>query len=62
MLLSKLGRKKVAILLKDQENMERPSDIQGLIYIPFKDSLKDASLMLAKEMCAQGYQIDVAKL
>jgi predicted nucleotide-binding protein len=62
MLLSKLGRKKVAILLKDQENMERPSDIQGLIYIPFKDSLKDAGLMLAKEMCAQGYQIDVAKL
>ena len=62
MLLSKLGRKKVAILLKDQEHMERPSDIQGLIYIPFKDSLKDASLMLAKEMCAQGYQIDVAKL
>jgi predicted nucleotide-binding protein len=62
MLLSKLGRKKVAILLKDQEDMERPSDIQGLIYIPFKDSLKDAGLMLAKEMCAQGYQIDVAKL
>ena len=62
MLLSKLGRKKVAILLKDQENMERPSDIQGLIYIPFKDSLKDAGLMLAKEMCAQGYQIDVPKL
>ena len=62
MLLSKLGRKKVAILLKDQENMERPSDIQGLIYIPFKDSLKDAGLLLAKEMCAQGYQIDVAKL
>ena len=62
MLLSKLGRKKVAILLKDQENMERPSDIQGLIYIPFKDSLKDAGVMLAKEMCAQGYQIDVAKL
>lgn len=47
MLLSKLGRKKVAVLLKDQEHMERPSDIQGLIYIPFKDSLKDAGLMLA---------------
>jgi predicted nucleotide-binding protein len=62
MLLSKLGRKKVAILLKDQENMERPSDIQGLIYIPFKDTLKDAGVMLAKEMCAQGYQIDVARL
>jgi predicted nucleotide-binding protein len=42
MLLSKLGRKKVAILLKQQDNMERPSDIQGLIYIPFKDDLEKA--------------------
>ena len=29
LLLSKLGRPKVAILLKNQEKMERPSDIQG---------------------------------
>lgn len=63
MLLSKLGRRRVAILLKQQENMERPSDIQGLIYIPFKDNLeKEAGLLLAKEMHAQGYQIDVAKI
>ena len=61
MLLSKLGRSRVAILLQQQENMERPSDIQGLIYIPFKDNLeKDAGLLLAKEMVAAGYQIDVA--
>ena len=39
MLLTKLGRPNVAILLKTQENMERPSDIQGLIYVPFKDDL-----------------------
>lgn len=63
MLLSKLGRRRVAILLKQQENMERPSDIQGLIYIPFKDDLaKEAGLILAKEMVAQGYNIDVAKI
>lgn len=63
MLLSKLGRRRVAILLKQQENMERPSDIQGLIYIPFKDNLeKEAGLLLAKEMHAQGYQIDVSKI
>ncbi|UQB43520.1 nucleotide-binding protein [Thiomicrospira microaerophila] len=63
MLLSKLGRKRVAILLKQQENMERPSDIQGLIYIPFRDDLaKEAGLILAKEMCAQGYNIDVARI
>lgn len=63
MLLAKLGRPRVAILLHQQEMMERPSDIQGLIYIPFKDNLeKEAGLMLAKEMTAAGYQIDVAKI
>ncbi len=63
MLLSQLGRQNVAILLKAQENMERPSDIQGLIYIPFKDDLaKEAGVILAKTMVARGYRIDVAKL
>lgn len=63
MLLAHLGRSKVAILLKDQEVMERPSDIQGLIYIPFKNDLaKEAGLLLAKEMSAQGFAIDVKKI
>lgn len=63
MLLKQLERKSVAILLKQQENMERPSDIQGLIYIPFKDDLqKEAGPLLAKEMAAQGYNIDIKKL
>ena len=62
-LLAHLGRKRVAILLKDQETMERPSDIQGLIYIPFKTDLpKEAGLLLAKEMTAQGYHLDVRKI
>lgn len=63
MLLVKLGRPKVAIMLGNQVEMERPSDIQGLIYIPFKDDLqREAGPALAKEMAAQGYNIDVAKL
>lgn len=63
MLLAKLGRQKVAILLKDQVQMERPSDIQGLVYIPFKDNLqKDAGPNLAREMAAQGYNIDIKNL
>jgi predicted nucleotide-binding protein len=63
MLLSLLGRKRVAILLKEQDKMERPSDIQGLIYIPFKENLaKEAGLLLAKELSAQGYHIDVKKI
>lgn len=63
LLLAYLGRSKVAILLKDQDIMERPSDIQGLIYIPFKTDLaREAGLLLAKEMAAQGYNIDVKKI
>lgn len=62
MMLAKLGRKNVAILMKQQDKMERPSDIQGLIYIPFKDSVTDSAVLLAKEMSAQGYSIDVKKL
>jgi len=48
--------------LKQQENMERPSDIQGLIYIPFKDDVKDAALPLAKEINAKGIVIDLNKV
>jgi predicted nucleotide-binding protein len=63
MLLTKLGRQNVAVLLKTQENMERPSDIQGLIYIPFKDDIaKEAGLSSAKAMVARGYEIEISKL
>jgi predicted nucleotide-binding protein len=62
MMLAKLGRRNVAILMKQQEKMERPSDIQGLIYIPFKDSVTDGAVVLAKEMTTQGYRIDVGRL
>src|SRR5258708_7076795 len=41
MLLQVLGRTKVAILIKNVQNMERPSDIQGLIYLPFTDAVGD---------------------
>jgi len=62
MMLSMLGRDRVAILLKDQVNMERPSDIQGLIYIPFKDDIREAALTLAKEINARGIPIDLGKV
>lgn len=63
MLLAQLGRQSVAILLKTQEKMEKPSDIQGLIYIPFKDDIfKEAGVTLAKAMVDCGYEIDIKKL
>lgn len=62
MMLTKLGRDRVAVLMKQQENMERPSDIQGLIYIPFKDDVREAALPLAKEINAKGIQIDLNRV
>ncbi len=43
--------------------MERPSDIQGLIYIQFTDNIeKEAAITLAKEMEKQGIKISVSSL
>ena len=62
MLLASKGREKVAILLSQAEDMESPSDIHGLIYIPFKDNVEEGKLSLAKEMQKNGYLIDLSKL
>lgn len=62
MLLSALGRSKVAILLSQSEDMESPSDINGLIYIPFMGNVEDTKVSLAKEMQRNGYNLDIAKL
>lgn len=62
MLLSAIGRQKVAILLKTSEDMESPSDIHGLIYIPFKDNIEETKLSLAKEMQSNGYILEISKL
>lgn len=62
MLLTLLGRSKVAILLSQNEEMERPSDIEGLIYIPFKDNVEETKLSLAKELNAHGFNLDIGKL
>lgn len=51
MLLAKLGRDRIAILLQHPKETERPSDIQGLLYIPFEDKLEpEASKLLAREV------------
>lgn len=62
LLLGKLGRARVGIFIKNQEEMERPSDIQGLIYLPFVNDVEEAKLTLAKEMQKQGIDIDLSRL
>lgn len=62
MMLAVLGRPKVAVLLKSDVQMERPSDIQGLIYISYKDSVAETALTLAKEIHGQGMPIDLHRV
>jgi predicted nucleotide-binding protein len=54
MVLARLGRRRVAILYK--ESVEQPSDIAGLIYIPFKDRVEEVQLQLLRELQAAGYK------
>ena len=60
MFLSKLGREKVAILHKG--NLELPSDINGLIYIPFEKSVQEAKNKLAASLQKAGFYIDIENL
>jgi predicted nucleotide-binding protein len=64
MMLRGLGRKRVAILIPQLDTgvMEKPSDIDGLIYIPYQDNVDDARVQLAKELNKQGLSIDVEAL
>ena len=63
MMLARLGRARVAVLIKQTPGrFERPSDIEGLIYIPFKEHVQDAAATLAKEMHSQGIELQIARL
>ena len=53
MVLTRLGRKRVVILRKG--SVEKPSDIEGLIYLPFKERVDEAKSSLYKELTAAGY-------
>ncbi len=60
MVLARLGRKRVAILYK--ESVERPSDIDGLLYLGFKERVEEAKALLFRELKEAGYSPDPAAL
>jgi predicted nucleotide-binding protein len=53
--VGKLGRDRVACLLK--KPVEQPSDMQGTVYLTFKESLKEIKTEILKELTAGGYEI-----
>jgi predicted nucleotide-binding protein len=60
MFLAQLGRSRVAILHKG--DIELPSDIQGLIYIPFKQRVDEVKERLAAELQEAGFNINIKDL
>lgn len=56
MVLSRIGRQRVTILYK--ESVERPSDIDGLIYLPFKEHVDEVKSDLFKNLKEAGYSPD----
>ena len=62
MMLARLNRKNVAILLEDRVGMRKPSDIDGLEYLPFKEDVAEVGVTLAKMMANRGYVIDIGNL
>ena len=61
MVLSRLGRRRVAILVKGDE-LEKPSDIDGLIYISFKEQVGEAANTLGDALASTGFNIDIRDL
>ena len=61
MVLTRLGRRRVAILAKGSD-LEKPSDISGLIYIPFADNVDEAKSTLAANLQEAGFNIQVKDL
>jgi len=60
MFLSTLGRKRVAILHKG--DVELPSDIHGLVYIPFTKHVGEVKQRLAAELQEAGFHINIKDL
>ncbi len=61
MVLARLGRKRVAVLLKTN-TIERPSDIDGLIYLPFETHINEVKDKLAANLQEAGFSIQLKDL
>jgi len=53
--IGKLNRDRVCCLLKG--DVERPSDMHGIVYISFKESINEVRPKIVKELKAAGYKI-----
>lgn len=57
--IGKLGRKRIAVLYKKSNDFEFPSDISGVLYVPYDGNWQ---LELVRELRSYGYEVDTKKL
>lgn len=62
MLYAKIDRQNVAVLIQNSTeldlDMENPSDLDGIIYIDYKNSVTECKERLAKELRSRGYILE----
>jgi predicted nucleotide-binding protein len=56
MLIAAIGRENVAILKKG--HLEEPSDVKGIIYLPFNDHVKETVPRLVDRLRESGFDLD----
>ena len=59
--IGKLGRERVFVLHREDQNFEMPSDYSGVLYIPYNESTSWQTALVT-ELKACGYQVDANKL
>ena len=55
--VGKLGRNRVCCLYTG--DIEPPSDLHGLVYLPFNNSVNEIQLDIVKELRAAGYEVNI---
>jgi predicted nucleotide-binding protein len=57
--IARIGRKRVCCLYKENTELpfDKPSDMQGIVYIPFKNSVKEAKDEIIKELQAANFKV-----
>jgi predicted nucleotide-binding protein len=59
--MGKLGRERVVIIFREEENFEMPSDYSGVTFTPY-DKGGNWKFELVKELRSCGYSVDANKL
>ena len=59
--IGKLGRNRVIALVQNMSDFELPSDINGVVYVPY-DSNDSWKFGIVKELMANGYNLDANRI